>query len=166
MRRRLTDSTMKTLLAAFILLTGFTSFGQDASDITTRVMVVDPNQDGKNVIRVETTYRGNTKVMVTTFRPNKKGVMALYSRTYFANGKATMVEEDDDGDGTLSHFAVFGQSKDDVEMFKRESDGTVKPVSSQALDTLKRQRAVMENLLQSALEEKKHLLEEERKDGR
>ena len=151
---------MKTLVAAFILLTGFASFGQDASGIKTKVKVVDPDHDGKNVIRVETTYRGNTEVIVTTFRPNKKGVMALYSRTYLANGKATMVEEDDDGDGTLSYFVVFGPGKDDVEMFKRQTDGTVEPVSSKRLETLKVQRAAMEEVQQKFLEDKKRPLED------
>ena len=144
---------MKTIVA-FILLAGFACFGQDASDITTKIKEVHPDTNRKNDIRVETTYRGNTEVMVTTYRPNKDGVMALYSRTYFSNGKAVMVESDDDHDGRLKYITVFGSGKDDVEMFTREADGTVKPVSTQRLDTLKKQRAMFAEIYQKTLEKK------------
>src|SRR5262245_51901571 len=155
---------MRTFVIVFILLTGFACLGQDATGITTKVKVVDANNDGKNVVRVEITYRGDTEVMVTTFRPNKEGVMALYSRTYFANGKAVMIESDDDRDGRLKYLTIFGPTEDDVEMFTREADGTVKPVITQRLDILKKQRAIFRDLEQKAMEGKKRPLDEN-KDG-
>jgi hypothetical protein len=53
-----------------------------------------------------------------------------------------MVESDDDGDGTLESIAVFNPDTDNFEMFTRQPDGSVKPVSTQKLDSIKRQTAV------------------------
>ncbi len=153
---------MKTSIA-FILLASFACFAQDASDITTEIEVLHRDNNRKNDVRVETTYRGNTEVMVTVYRPNKDGVMALSSRTYFSNGKAVMVESDDDRDGRLKYITVFEPDKDGVEMFTREADGTVKPVSTLSLDAHKRLRALTEETyqkFQKSVEELKRLLEE------
>ena len=55
-----------------------------------------------------------------------------------------MAESDEDGDGSLESITVFRPDTDDFEMFTRQADGTVRPVSTQKLDSIKRQEAVAE----------------------
>lgn len=132
---------MKTFVA-FVLLAGFTCFGQDASGITNRVTEIDRDKDGRVDVRIETAYRGKTKVMMTMSHRTQQGVMAVQSRSYYADGKLVMVESDEDGDGTLESITTFRPGTDEFEMFTRHDDGTVRPVSTQRLDSIKRQKAV------------------------
>ena len=89
---------MKTL-AAFLLLAAFgCCCGQDTSGITNKVTEIDRDKDGKIDVRIETAYRGKTKVMMTMSRRNQHGVMAVSSRSYLADGKLVMVESDEDGE--------------------------------------------------------------------
>jgi hypothetical protein len=68
--------------------------------------------------------------------------MAITARSYLADGKLVMVESDEDGDGTLESVTVFEPDTDRFDMFTRQPDGTVKPVSTQKLDFIRRQKAV------------------------
>ena len=141
---------MKTL-TAFLLLVVFGCCGQDTSGITNKVTEIDRDKDGKIDVRIETAYRGKAKVMMTMSRRTQQGVMAVQSRSYLADGKLVMVESDEDGDGTLESITVFKPDTDDFEMFIRQSDGAVKPVSTQKLDSIRRQNAVADESLRKAL---------------
>lgn len=132
---------MKTLVA-FLMLVALGCCGQDTSGITNKVTEIDRDKDGKTDVRIETLYRGKTKVMMITSRRNQQDVMAVQTRGYLADGKMVMVESDEDGDGTLESVIVFKPNTDTFEMFTRQPDGTVKPVSTQRLDSLTRQSAV------------------------
>ncbi len=132
---------MKTLVA-FLLLVAFGCWAQETSGITNKVTEIDRDKDGKIDVRIETFYRGKTKVMMIISRRNQQGAMAVISRSYLADGKLVMVESNEDGDGTFESIAVFRPDADSFEMFTRQPDGTVKPVSTQKLDSIKRQKAV------------------------
>ncbi len=132
---------MKTLVA-FLLLVAFGCYGQDTSGITNKVTEIDRDKDGKIDVRIETAYRGKTKVMMTMSRRNHLGVLAVSSRSYLADGKLVMVESDEDGDGTLESITIFKPDTDSFEMFTRLPDGTVKPVSTKKLGSIKRQKSV------------------------
>ena len=132
---------MKTLVA-FLLLVAFGCWAQETSGITNKVTEIDRDKDGKIDVRIETFYRGKTKVMMIISRRNQQGAMAVISRSYLADGKLVMVESNEDGDGTFESITVFRSDADSFEMFTRQPDGTVKPVSTQKLDSIKRQKAV------------------------
>jgi hypothetical protein len=132
---------MKTLVA-FLLLVAFGCCGQDMSDITNKVEEIDRNKDGNIDLRIETVYRAKTKVMMIKSRRNQLGVMTVTTRSYLADGKLVMVESDENEDGTLESVAIFEPGTDKFEMFSRRPDGTVKPVSTQRLDSIRRQTAV------------------------
>ena len=132
---------MKTLVA-FLLLVAFACCGQGTSGITNKVTEIDRDKDGRIDVRIETFYRGKTKVMMLMSRRNQQGGMAVTDRSFLADGKLVMVESDEDGDGSLESVTVFRPDADSFEMFTRQSDGTVKPVSTQKLDSIRRQLAV------------------------
>lgn len=132
---------MKTRLALLLLLVA-TCYAENTSGITNKVAEIDRDKDGKIDFRIETVYRDKTKVMMIMSRRNQQGVIVVNSRSYLADGKLVMVESDDDGDGVLESIGVFEPSTDSFEMFTRQSDGNVKPVSTQKLVSIKRQKAV------------------------
>jgi hypothetical protein len=130
------------ILVAFLLLVAFGCCGQDTSGITNKVTEVDRDNDGRIDIRIEMAYRGKAKVMMTMSRRNQQGVMKIESRSYLVGGELVMVESDQDGDGTFESITVFRPDTDSIEMFTRQPDGTVQPVSTKKLDSNKRQKAV------------------------
>ena len=143
--RSTTHHVMKTLIA-FLLLLAVTAYADDSPGITNKVTEIDRDKDGKIDVRIETVYRGKTKVMMIMSRRNQQGVMAV-TRSYLADGKLVMAESDEDGDGSFESITVFRPDADSFEMFTRQSDGTVKPVSTQKLDSIRRQVAVADDSL-------------------
>jgi hypothetical protein len=135
---------MKTL--AILILLCVSSYGADiittntTADITTKISE-RRDKDGKPDLHVETVYRGKTKVLMIMSHRNKQGVMAV-TRNYFVGGKSVLAESDDDGDGFFESVMVFDQVTDDFEMFIRQPDGSVKPISTQTLEATKKQKAV------------------------
>lgn len=95
-----------------------------AHDITNSVSE-HAGLDGKPDFRVETCYRGKSKILETVSCRDKQGKLTVWSRTYSINGKSIATENDDDGDGFFEHLAVYPASNDDAEMFNRYKDGTV-----------------------------------------
>ena len=136
---------MKTLVA-FLLLLAATCYADDSSGITNKVTAMDRDKDGKIDFRIETIYRGKTKVMMIMSCRNPQGVMSV-TRSYLADGKLVMAESDEDGDGSFESITVFRPDTDNFEMFTRQSDGTVKPMSTQKLDSIRRQVAVADDSL-------------------
>jgi len=130
------------VLAIILLFVATGCHGQDTNGITSKVFERDSDKDGKPDLRVETVYRDGTKVMLIWSKPDAQGVLKVTSRSYLADGKLVMGESDEDGDGTLETITVFTPDTDEFEMFTRQSDGTVKPVSTRKLDSTKRQVAV------------------------
>jgi len=149
-RRSTTHHVMKTLIA-FLLLLALTSYADNSSGITNKMTEIDRDKDGKIDVRIETVYRGKTKVMMILSRRNPQGVMAV-TRSYLADGKLVMAESDEDGDGSFESITVFRPDTDSFEMFTRQADGTVKPVSTQKLDSIKRQKALADESLGKLLD--------------
>jgi len=142
---------MKTIIT-IVLLAGFSCFARDVPGITNKVTEIDRDKDGKIDRRIVDTYRDGTQVMRTDSRLNQQGVMTVHSRAYCANGVLLMVEVDDDGDGTLEGITIFEPNSRDFEMFTRQADGSVKPISSPKLDSIKRQKAVADATMQKLFE--------------
>ncbi|MEY2428253.1 MAG: hypothetical protein QOJ40_1138 [Verrucomicrobiota bacterium] len=100
------------------------------------------DQDGQVDSYIDSVYRGKERILLTDIRLKKNKYRIRMIRAYFANGK-DVVDEIDYEDGTQ----VIRLYKDDSlsEMFRRQVDGTVEPVSSEELAVLKaRQHEMME----------------------
>ena len=115
-------------------------------DITTKVSE-QTGADGKPVVRIETICRGKLKVLQIVSRKNKHGELATVSRAYFVNGKLEMVESDNNRDGVLESVAVFSPKNGDFEMFRRQPDGTVRPLSTKELTTIKQKKELADDAL-------------------
>jgi hypothetical protein len=139
----------------FIILIGFfvtaSCFADDASDITNKVLI-KKDKDGNPVLRMETIYRGKAKIMMIASRPNKDGVMVVTSRSYLVGGDLVATESDENHDGTLNTIAVYHPGTSDMEVFTRRSDGSVKPVGTQTLDTYKKQNAAISEFWNKAFD--------------
>ena len=139
-------------LAVFFLLVTFGCCGQGPAGITSKVTEIDRDKDGKIDVRIETMYRGKTKVMMTMSQRNQQGMMAVSSRSYLADGKLVLVESDEDGDGTLESMTIFKPDTKSFEMFTRLPGGTVRPVNTKKLDSINRQKAVVDESLNELFE--------------
>ncbi|MGA3285220.1 MAG: hypothetical protein ABSD57_12295 [Verrucomicrobiota bacterium] len=148
---------MKTLAILFLLCASV--YGADTittnvvGDITTKVLERTA-KDGKPEVRIETVYRGKTKILQILSRPNKQGTLAVVSRSYFVGGDLVMIESDEDGDGVFGRISLHNPGTADLEMFKRQPDGSVKPVSTQTLEATKKQMAVVNESMRELIEKK------------
>lgn len=100
-------------------------------------------RDGGQVIAsVETVYRGKDRILDSTKYMVARGNYAAGGRfrIYRVGGKPVLLEEDYKGDGNVT-IRVFGRSGslEDFEVFKRQSNGSIEPVSSAELARLKRE---------------------------
>ena len=128
------------LLVIILLFVAVGCYADDTSDITSKVFE-KTNTDGTVSFRMVTTYRGKEKVMMETFRPNAQGVLIIRSRSYLAGGDLVMTESDEHKSGRFDTIAVYRSGTDDMEIFTREADGSVKPVSTRTLSAYKQQTA-------------------------
>jgi len=163
---------MKTL--AILILLCASSYGADitttniTADITTKTFERQDG-DGKPSLRIETVYRGKTRVLRITSKRNRQGVMTV-TRGYFVGGKMVMAESDENGDGFFESIMTFDPVTDDFEVFIRQPDGAVKPISTQTLEATKKQTAVVDESLRKIFQkpnmsdqELSSLIEENRK---
>jgi len=130
------------ILVIISLFVAIGCYAGDTSDITSKVFE-KTNTDGTVSFRMVTTYRGKEKVMMEMFRPDAQGVLAITSRSYLAGGDLVMTESDEHKSGRFDTFAVYGPGTDDMEVFTREADGSVKPVSTRTLSAYKQQTAAV-----------------------
>lgn len=130
---------MRTLVI-ILLFVAIGCYAGDTSDITSKVFE-KTNKNGTVSFRMVTTYRGKEKVMMETFRPNAQGVLTITSRSYLAGGDLVMTESDEHKSGRFDTIAVYRPGTDDMEIFTRQADGSVKPVSTRTLSAYKQQAA-------------------------
>ena len=105
-------------------------------DITTTISELWAT-DGKPWNRTETVYRGKTKVLEILSHRDKQGILVVFCRHYFVNGVPQMEEDDFNGDGFFT-ISLLNTNHYDFEMFVRQPDGSVKPMPTKALETLKK----------------------------
>ncbi len=126
---------MRTFIA-LLLFRLLTANAQDSSDITTKVNE-RRNADGTVQSRIETTSRGKTPILRVL--QSIKGGVTSTTRIYRVGGDTVMMESDEDGDGLFETMVVYHPAKTDMEVFTRQRDGSVKPVSTQTLEAHKKQ---------------------------
>lgn len=151
------NRVMKTL--TFLFLFCASAFGEDIAttttngDLTTKI-VHRAAVDGKPELRIEKVYRGKTKIFQKLSRSNQQGKLAVLYRSYFVDGDLVMTETDEDENGVFTHIAFHRPGTTDVEMFRRQPDGSVRPVSMQQIESNKKQTAVMNAFMQMQNEKK------------
>ena len=139
------------ILLLFVAVRGLAA---DTSDITNRVFERHGTNDGRVDYRVEYVYRGKTKVLMVRSRRNRQGSLAVTSRGYLVGGDLVMTESDEDGDGVFETIAVYRPGTRDMEVFTRQPDGSVKPVSTQTLQAYKKQNAAISEFWDKAFDKK------------
>jgi len=141
---------MKTI--AVLILFSVSLYGADITttntvgDITTKVSE-RTSKSGKPEVRIETLYRGKTRILQTWSRPDKQGRLAVVSRSYLVGGGLVMIEDDDNGDGLFERISLYRPGTDEVEMFTRQLDGSVKPVSTEKLVAYKQKTAATHKIM-------------------
>lgn len=128
------------MLVTILLFVAVGCYAGETSDVTTKDFN-KTNQDGVVSFRMVTTYRGNEKVMMETFRPNTQGVLTMTSRSYFVGGDLLMTESDEHTSGRFDTIVVNHPGTDDIEVFTRGADGSVKPVSTRKLKAIQQEAA-------------------------
>jgi outer membrane lipoprotein-sorting protein len=136
-------------MRTFVIILLFVAIGcyaGDTSDITSKVFE-KKDKDGKISFRMVTTCRGKTKVMMEVFRPNAQGVLAISARSYLAGGDLVTTESDEHKSGKFDTVAVYHPGTDEMEVFTRQADGSVKPASTQTLQAYKKQNAAVSDFI-------------------
>jgi hypothetical protein len=134
--------TMKPLVI-ILLFVATGCHAQETNSITSKVVERDTNKDGRPDFRVETVYRDGQKVMLIWSKPDPQGVLRVSSRSYFAGGDMITTESDEDRDGVFETIAVYRAGTTDMEVFTRQQNGSVTPVSRQTLAAYKKQNAAI-----------------------
>jgi hypothetical protein len=78
--------------------------------------------------------------------------MVVTSRSYLVGGDLVMTEADEKHDGTLQTIAVYHPGTNDMEIFTRQLDGSVKPVSTRTLDAYQKQNAAISEFWTNAFD--------------
>ncbi len=99
---------------------------------------------------MESVFRAGERVMVVWSRPNTQGVWEVTARAYYAAGQMVAIESDEDRDGFFESLVVY-RSGTDMEAFTRQRDGSVQPVSAQALAAFKKQNAAISEFWDKAV---------------
>jgi hypothetical protein len=115
-------------------------------DITTKVSE-RTTKDGKPEVRVQTVYRGKARILQTLSRPDKQGRLTIVSCSYLVGGDLVMIESDEDGDGMFERISLYRPGTDDFEMLTRQTDGSIKPVSTEKLAAYKQQKTATDKIM-------------------
>jgi len=103
------------------------------------------DKDGQVFGSVETVYRGKDRLLETIRYKIARGEYAAggWFRIYRVGGEPVLLEEDKNGDGNADIIAYGkGSNLEVFEAFKRQSNASVEPVSSEEFVKLKLQAAV------------------------
>jgi len=131
---------MKALALLLLLCTATRGAVFTTTNVVGDIKTITRDRTSTPVSYMETSYRGKKEVMVLMRLPIGNGMTNL-SRIYFANGESLLIEEDDDGDGFLETVSVSMPDNDDIEIFLRGRDGSVKPASTEKVRLVKEQIA-------------------------
>lgn len=109
----------------------------DSPEITTKVF--DHDYDGgKRHSHTEVFYRrGNAHHILMIIRTTEAGVTKTIRG--YAVGDTVVTEVDDHGDGMYETLLIKSTKTNDLEMFSRRPDGTVRPVDAKTLALTKQQ---------------------------
>jgi hypothetical protein len=154
---------MKSLIVLLLLATSLHAADPVTNavpEITSKVTDIR-GTNGRPDTRLETVYRGEAKILTILSLRNSQGAMVVSARAYFVAGRLAMIEGDENADGIFESVEVHNPNTDDFEMFIRQPDGSVKPLSTQTVEARKKQRAAVDHFGQKLLEKKTPPTDEE-----
>ena len=93
--------------------------------------------------------------MMETFRPNSQGELAISARSYLAGGDLVMTESDEHKSGRFDTIAVYHPGTNEMEVFIRLPDGSVKPASAQVVQAYKKRNAEISEFIDKVFDDKK-----------
>jgi len=137
---------MRTYVALLLLVTATICHAADTSSITNKITEIDRDKDGQIDNRIETVHRGEAKVMMTMSRLNAKGELKAYVRSFLVDGQLRMTESDEDNDGFFERLCLYAPDTGSMDLFKRQPDGSVTPVSAAELELWKKMHALQEDV--------------------
>jgi len=141
---------MKTIIPVGILLVSV-CFGADTSDITTKVTEIDRDKDGVPEVRTERTFRAKNEILQIIQSTKKQGLRTT-TRGYSVGGDLLMIESDEDGDAFFEMIAIHHPTKNEAEVFMRQRDGSVRPVSTKDLEAYRKQKAAIADFWDKAFQ--------------
>jgi len=132
-----------------LLVCASVCYAQDAT-ITTKSFVI-PGRHGRPDVRCERTYRGKTCIMTVVSEKRASGEFVPYARS-FELGYALVVESDEDRDGFFETLAISDDvSQNHLEVFTRDRDGTLHPISGEKLAKIKETNRLIVQFWKEAL---------------
>ncbi len=137
---------MKTL-TVILLFVAIGCYAGDPSDITQKAVDVT-NCDGI-LQHCVVTRRGKEMVMSEIYSPDAKGKLVINYRSYCVGGKSVMRESDNHKSGRLDTIVVHNPGTGDMEVFTRQADGSVKPVSTRELLAHKQMDAAVADVVRT-----------------
>jgi hypothetical protein len=125
--------TLRVLLRLLLALVICASVCRAQEDTTTKTIVA-PGKAGRPDIRCDSTYRGKKCIMRVFSEKRVSGEFVPYARS-FQIAHAMLTESDEDRDGFFETLAIIDDTdgRSFVEVFKRERDGSVHPVTREEL---------------------------------
>lgn len=129
-------------------MAGFCMAEQPA-DLTTKSTV--RKRDDEIYFQVDTVYRGKDPILRTSRIKDRNGKFRVM-RTYEVGGDTIMMETDG-SDGGPPTIILYNHAKSKMEVFERQSDGSVKPVSTDELEKHKKIGAIFEEFWDKAMKE-------------
>jgi len=150
------------------------SAGADPGPVVTSV-VKQTTQAGKTTVTKETELEEGVRKRDAEIRRDVDGVVIsrygkvlrgnevifAYSwdkaygqggRSYYHSGKELLCEADEDGDGVSDLLIFFDSKHVPIEVFTRGKDGSVLPVSSQRLESIRRAYEAFDNVIGPAID--------------
>jgi hypothetical protein len=137
---------MKTLcIAVWMSLLALTCPGAEQATVTVLALttnVVRFDSPRLGAVRIETTMRGNERVLRVTQYQN------VTVRVLYLHGDQRYIEADENGDGLFESIMIPGGGMTDYEQFTRMPDGTIVPLSDKADTALKeKMRSAADHLM-------------------
>lgn len=111
-----------------------TDSSEITNGITTKTSEVDRDKDGRPDFRIEQFFRGNQKVMMVFSERGLRGEWIVTSRSYEVGGTLVAMEHDEDRDGIFETLVLYRDGHKDLEVFDRQTDGSVRPASTHAVE--------------------------------
>lgn len=96
--------------------------------------VMERKPTGESGLVLKRYFRGKEKIYDEYLVNPAKRLMV---RGYFAGGEFVMAESDEDGDGFFETVTLFPDDLHKMEVFLRQTDGSIKPLDSEQLRELK-----------------------------
>lgn len=106
----------------------------------------DQDGDGKIDQRIERTFRNGNCILLTTLSTDSSGNLVTRSRAYHVGGELVVIEADEDHDGTLETFVVFGPGANSIEAFTKKGEQPI-PADLQVLEKYKNEIRMLRNLV-------------------